>query len=77
MNKGNYNEMATAYAERYGVCEFTVKGNTMVYYTSYPMERTTYKAVVNLDTTTETREAMKRYYKPWKHIGGVQVNYMA
>lgn len=71
-----YEELATAYAEKYGICEYKVKGNTMVYYTSYPLERTTYKATVNLDITHEFREAMRRYYKPLKRIGGMQVNYM-
>lgn len=73
----SYEERAMAYAEHYGIVEFKVKGKAMIYYTSWPMERTTYKVTVNLDIIYETREAMRRYYKPYKHIGGVQVNYMA
>lgn len=73
----SYEERAMAYAEHYGIVEFKVKDNAMIYYTSWPMERTTYKVTVNLDIIHETREAMRRYYKPYKHIGDVQVNYMA
>lgn len=43
----------------------------MVYYPTYPMEHTTYKAVVNLDTFEETREPLKKYFKAYSgKIGG-------
>ena len=72
-----HEERAMAYAEKYGICEYIVKGGTMVYYTAWPAERTTYKVTVDLEAVSETREPMKRYYKPFKHIGKCQVNYMA
>lgn len=67
-------QKALCYAEKYGICEYKVTGNEMIYYKSYRMEHSTIKAVVNLDTMTETRSYMRRYYRPWVHIGKVQVN---
>ena len=66
----NYIDKAISYCDKYGFREFYVKGNTMIYYTSWRIEHTTYKCVVNLDTMEETRTPMKRYYKPHKFVGG-------
>lgn len=66
----NYKNKALRYAERHGVIEYHVDGEQMVYYTSFPREHMTYKAVVNLTAMKEIRQAMNRYYKPFKHIGG-------
>ena len=66
-----------SYAEKHGIIEFYRKDNLMIYYTSFPIERKTYKAVVDLDTGTEKRTPLKRYYKAYdKKVGGiVQANY--
>ena len=75
----DYEHTAILYAERYGICEFHITDNEMIYYTSFPMEHMTYRAVVNLDTLEETREAMRGYYKPYSALisGRYQANYMA
>lgn len=71
-------EKAIAYAEKYGIIEFHVKGTQMSYYTSWPMSRITYKGVINLKNGKHTRTPMKRYYKAYSsRIGGkYQANYM-
>lgn len=61
---------ALIYAEQYGIIEYHVKGNRMIYYPTYPEEHMTYKAVVNLDTFKETREPLKKYYKAYKGLIG-------
>lgn len=64
------------YAEKYGIIEFKTKGNRMIYYTSFPMERMTYKCVVDLETGKETRSPLKRYYAAYEgKIGGLAANY--
>lgn len=60
----DYTQVAIAYAEKYGILEWTIKGNKMVYYRNYHYERNTYKIVVNLDTQKEeSRTRLQRYYK--------------
>lgn len=70
-----YELKALQFAEKHGVIEYVVKGNKMIFYTSYEAEMRTYKSVVNLDTMKEDVEVMKRYYTPFKYIGKCQVNY--
>ena len=72
-----YERKATMYAEKHGIIECIVDDNKMIYYSSFPLERKTIKAVVNLDTGKETREYLKRYYKAYTtKIGGkAQANY--
>ena len=66
-----YKAGALIYAEEYGIVEYHVQGNQMIYYPTYPMEHRTYKATVNLDTFKETREPLKKYYKAYQgKIGG-------
>ena len=73
-----YDYRALCFAEEYGIIEYKVSKNEMIFYSSYPLEHMTYKAIVNLDTMKETRTAMKRYYKAYHgKIGGVQINYCA
>lgn len=74
-----YEIEAIKYAETYGICEFHTQNNKMVYYTSFPIERKTYKAVVNLDTWKETRTALRGYFKPYDSLiaGKYQANYEA
>lgn len=78
-SKAVYEHLAVSYAEKYGICEYHINGRNMIYYTTFPMEHMTYKAVVNLDTTTETRQPLKNYYKPYKSLicGKYQANYCA
>ena len=67
----SYNDLALGYAEKYGICEYHVKGNQMIYYSSFPMERATVKAVVNLDNMKEKRDYIKGYFIAYKSkIGG-------
>ena len=69
--KIDYGYIALCYAEHYGIIEFHVKDNLMIYYPTYPMEHATYRATVNLDTMKETREPLKKYYKAYSgKIGG-------
>lgn len=74
----DYEHLALLYAEKYGIIEYYVKGNEMIYYTSFPQEHNTYKAVVNLDLSKEKRTRLKRYYVAYKNrVGGKkQANYM-
>jgi len=77
-NEEYYSEMALRYAEKYGIIEYKVKGNEMIYYSSFPIEHSTIRANVNLDTNKEIRTRLKRYFKSYhKTIGGIKVNYMA
>lgn len=56
--------LKTAYMEKYGIVDGALKGGFLVYYTSYPSERTTYKVTVNLVTSKEiSRVQLERYYK--------------
>lgn len=75
----DYKRIALCYAEDHGIIEYHVKGNTMVFYTSFPMEHMTYRGEVNLDTLEETRTPMDGYYKPYKSLigGKYQANYEA
>lgn len=65
--------LALEYAEKYGIIEYKVIGNEMIYYKTYSMEHTTYKCVVDLKLGYEKRIALNRYYKPYSYIGKVQV----
>ena len=57
-------ELKTAYMERHGIVDGVLKRDFLVYYTSYPIEGTTYKVTVNLTTSKEvSRVQLKRYYK--------------
>lgn len=69
----DYETKALIYAERYGVYEYKVKGNKMIWYDSSPAEQCTCKSVVNLDTLHEGRHELKRYHKINSYIGDVQV----
>lgn len=74
-----YKHLADLYAEKHGIIEYHIEHNKMIYYTSFPYEKNTYKVVVNLDTNKETRTLLKGYYKAYKsRVGGkYQSNYMA
>lgn len=77
MNTKTYEQKALEFAEKYGIIEYHIQNNTMIYYSSFPFEQRTYKTIINLDTMlTEYRKPLKNYYKPYKKIGGkYQANY--
>lgn len=73
-------DKAIAYMEKHGIIEaHQTDENTLVYYSSFPLSRSTIKAVVSLDTGKEVREYMEHYYTAYKgKIGGkYTANYMA
>ena len=77
-NMDKYEYRALCFAEHNGILEYKVVKNQMIFYSSFPLEHSTIKAVVDLDTLKETRDYLKRYYKAYdKKIGGIQVNYCA
>ena len=58
------NNKAISYAEKYGILEYKLIGNSMVYYANHLNERATYKVTVNLETMKEkSREKMSQYYQ--------------
>lgn len=66
MNKQEYYQArAIEYAEKYGIVEYRVKGNTMIYNVSYPAylnnPRYTVQHIVILDTFNSTTKILKRY----------------
>lgn len=59
---------AIEYIEKYGIIDYTIKGNKLIYYVDhldYVGQKipTTYKAVVNLKTMQETRIRLKKHNK--------------
>lgn len=67
--------LALWYEEKYGITSCRIDGRNLVYYTSYPTERCTYKVMFDLDNAIESRTVMKRYYKPNTMIGKCRVMY--
>lgn len=66
-------ELTLLYAEKHAVIEYHLerKDGQMVYYTSFPLERKTYKAVVDSKRRKEVRTELDKYYEPYKSkIGG-------
>ena len=61
----DYNNIALAYCEKYGIIEYRVKGNLLIYNISYPAylynPRYTIQHTVNLDTGREETKQLKRY----------------
>lgn len=59
----NYEQQALLYAEKYGIIDYQVHGNTMIYYEMVndgADEYSVYKAEVNLDTMKEKRKTLKQ-----------------
>lgn len=57
---------ALAFCEKYGVIEYKVKGNQLIYYRNNAIMQgvyRTYKHMVNLDTMKETVIELKGCYK--------------
>ena len=75
--KAVYEHLALSYAEKYGIVEYHLSGTNMIYYSSFPGEHNTIKAVVDLDTNHETRTSLKYYYKSYSSLiaGKYQANY--
>ena len=61
--KRKYRGLATRYAEKHGIIDYTVFKSMIIYYTNYPQERNTYKVICDLDTHRENRQRLERYYK--------------
>lgn len=53
----DFEATALAYAERYGIVDYTVVGDTMTYFETFPTEGT-FKATVDLNTGKETRKSV-------------------
>lgn len=51
----------------------------MIYYSSFPLEHRTIEAEVNLDTMTENRRYLQKYYRAYSDLidGKYQSNYCA
>ena len=67
------------YAEKHGIIEYHTIGNTMIFYSSFPMEHMTYTCAVDLATGKETRKELSRYYVAYKGkiAGKYYANYCA
>lgn len=74
-----YVDRALEYAEKHGIIVYHLEEGKMIFYTSFPMERMTYKATVDLNQLTETREPLDRYYDAYVDLveGKYAANYMA
>lgn len=63
----DYELLARMYAERYGIVNYRVKGNTIIYNVSYSAylsnPRYTIQHTVNLDNNSHTSKQLKRYDK--------------
>ena len=59
----NYQVKALIEAEKRGIVTYNINGNKLVYYANYPMEKMTYRVVINLDTNKEERTALSGYYQ--------------
>lgn len=61
----NYELVARQFAEKYGIIDYRVKGNFMIYNVSYPAylsnPRYTIQHTVNLQTGKESTRQLKRY----------------
>ena len=72
-----YEQKALLYAEKHGIIEYHIDENKMVYYSSFPLEHSTIEAVVDLDTATEKRRYLPKYYVAYSDLidGKYQANY--
>lgn len=63
--KEKYIEKAEKYAEKYGITQFNIRNNLMIYYENYPSylkeKKYTIKVILNLSTMKETRTRLKKY----------------
>lgn len=77
MTEARNDHKALLYAEKYGIIEYHTEGNKMIYYSSFPLEHRTIEAEVNLDTMTENRRYLRKYYRAYSDLidGKYQSNY--
>ncbi|WP_291566901.1 hypothetical protein [Clostridium sp. UBA2485] len=61
----DYDQQALLYAEKYGIVDYIIKNDKMIYYENFRMEHTTYKCEVCLTTFKEKRTELKRYYSKY------------
>ena len=58
-------QKALEYAEKYGILDWKVKGNRMIYYANYPEylsePKYTIKVTVRLDTMKEERQRLNKW----------------
>lgn len=63
----SYDDVATVFAERYGIVKYHVKENVMTFYKSYPAylgnKAYSVKHIINLDTGIETTQVMNKVFK--------------
>ena len=63
--KEEYVMLATIYVENYGILNYSVRGNKLVYNVSYPAylsnPRYTIQHIVNLDTMQEQTKRLQRF----------------
>lgn len=61
----DYNAIALAYCERYGIVKYKVKHNLLIYNVSYPAyldnPHYTIQHTINLDDMSHTSKQLKRY----------------
>ena len=62
-------QTALEYAEKFGIVDYKVKGNRMIYYANYPEylgePRYTIKVTIRLDTLKEERQKLTK----WNPLG--------
>ena len=68
MEKARNDHKALLYAEKHGIIEYHIDGNKMIYYSSFPLEHSTIEAEVNLDTMTENRRYLPKYYVAYSDL---------
>lgn len=60
-----YSQRALQYSEKYGIIEYRIKGNLMIYNVSYPAylgnPHYTIQHTVNLDSGVEQTKQLKRF----------------
>lgn len=65
MRGKDYDTIALCYCEQYGIIEYKVKGNLLIYNVSYPAylgnPRYTIQHTINLDNMSHTSKQLKRY----------------
>ena len=67
LTKEQKEQRALEYAEKYGIIDYKVDGNKMIYYANYPEylaePKRTYKVIVRLNTMKEERQLLRYWNK--------------
>lgn len=65
MDESTSEKRAIEYAEKYGIIDYEVKGNQMIYYANYPeylyVPKHTIKVTVDLDTGREECKVLQKW----------------